>query len=165
MQAGKDVYVEKPVSHNVSEGRRMVEVARKYNRICQTGTQCRSNKGMQDAIKYVHDGKIGKLKVARGLCYKRRPSIGPLGDYPIPKGVNYDLWLGPAQYAPLTREPASTTTGTAVCTTATATWATRAFTRWTCAAGVWASTSSATRCSATADGWATRMPATRPTRR
>jgi predicted dehydrogenase len=103
MQAGKDVYVEKPVSHNVSEGRRVVETARKYNKICQTGTQSRSNQGMKDAMKYVHDGKIGKLNVARGLCYKRRVSIGPLGNYPIPKGVNYDLWLGPAQYAPLTR--------------------------------------------------------------
>ncbi len=59
---------------------------------------------MRDAMQYVHDGKIGKLKVARGLCYKRRPSIGPLGNYPIPKGVNYDLWLGPAQFAPLTRK-------------------------------------------------------------
>jgi predicted dehydrogenase len=103
IQAGKDVYVEKPVSHNVSEGRRVVEAARKYNKICQTGTQSRSNKGMQDAMKYVQEGKIGKLNIARGLCYKRRVSIGPLGNYPIPKGVNYDLWLGPAQYAPLTR--------------------------------------------------------------
>ena len=65
-------------------------------RICQTGTQSRSNKGMQDAMQYVHDGKIGKVNVARGLCYKRRRSIGPMGNYPIPKGVNYDLWLGPA---------------------------------------------------------------------
>jgi predicted dehydrogenase len=103
MQAGKDVYVEKPVSHNVSEGRRAVEAARKYNRVCQTGTQSRSNQGMKDAIAYVQDGKIGKLNVARGLCYKRRPSIGPKGEYPIPQGVNYDLWLGPAQWAPLTR--------------------------------------------------------------
>ncbi|MEX0676588.1 MAG: Gfo/Idh/MocA family oxidoreductase [Pirellulales bacterium] len=103
IQAGKDVYVEKPVSHNVSEGRRVVEAARKYNRICQTGTQCRSNTGMQDAMKYAHDGKLGKIKVARGLCYKRRPSIGARGDYPIPEGVNYDLWLGPAPLAPLTR--------------------------------------------------------------
>ncbi|MGD9721376.1 MAG: Gfo/Idh/MocA family protein [Pirellulales bacterium] len=103
MQAGKDVYVEKPVSHNVSEGRRIVQVARKYNKICQTGTQSRANKGMQEAIKYVQDGKIGQLKVARGLCYKPRPSIGPKGEYPIPAGVNYDLWLGPAQFAPLTR--------------------------------------------------------------
>jgi predicted dehydrogenase len=103
IQAGKDVYVEKPVSHNVSEGRRIVEAARKYNKICQTGTQCRSTHGMRDAMQYLHDGKIGKVKIARGLCYKRRGSIGPLGNYPIPKGVNYDLWLGPAQYAPLTR--------------------------------------------------------------
>lgn len=104
MQAGKDVYVEKPVSHNVSEGRRIVDVARKYKKICQTGTQCRSMKGMQDAMQYAHDGKLGKLNVARGLCYKRRPSIGPRGNYPIPDGVNYDLWLGPAQYAPLSRQ-------------------------------------------------------------
>jgi predicted dehydrogenase len=103
MQAGKDVYVEKPVSHNVSEGRRAVEAARKYGRICQTGTQCRSNPGMRDAMKYVHDGKIGKVNVSRGLCYKRRPSIGAKGEYPVPAGVNYDLWLGPAPLAPVTR--------------------------------------------------------------
>ncbi|MGC4002149.1 MAG: Gfo/Idh/MocA family oxidoreductase [Pirellulales bacterium] len=76
LQAGKDVYVEKPVSHNVSEGRRIVEVARKYKKICQTGTQSRSNKGMRDAMAYVHDGKIGEITVARGLCYKPRGSIG-----------------------------------------------------------------------------------------
>ncbi len=104
MQAGKDVYVEKPVSHNVSEGRRMVEAARKYNRMCQTGTQCRSQGGSIDAIKYVHDGKIGKVDVARGLCYKNRKSIGPAGNYEVPAGVNYDLWLGPAPQKPLTRE-------------------------------------------------------------
>src|SRR5207237_175023 len=76
IQAGKDVYVEKPVSHNVSEGRRIVEAARKYNRICQTGTQSRSNPGMREAIDYVLSGKIGKVKLARGVCYKRRDSIG-----------------------------------------------------------------------------------------
>jgi len=103
MQAGKDVYVEKPVSHNVSEGRRCVEAARKYNRICQTGTQSRSNPGMREAMQYVHDGKIGKVSVSRGLCYKRRPTIGPKGEYEVPAGVNYDLWLGPAPLAPLTR--------------------------------------------------------------
>src|SRR4029079_17929538 len=69
MQAGKEVYVEKPVSHNVSEGRRAVEASRKYKRICQTGTQSRSNPGMKDAMKYIHDGKIGKVSVSRGLCY------------------------------------------------------------------------------------------------
>src|SRR6185295_2525603 len=66
IQAGKDVYVEKPVSHNVSEGRRVVEAARKYNKICQTGTQCRSMQGSQDGIAYVKSGKIGTLQVARG---------------------------------------------------------------------------------------------------
>jgi predicted dehydrogenase len=98
MQAGKDVYVEKPVSHNVSEGRRMVEAARKYNRICQTGTQCRSMKGSIDAIDYVKSGKIGELKVSRALCYKsdKRGSIGPKGQYPVPTSVDYDTWLGPA---------------------------------------------------------------------
>src|SRR5207249_434910 len=76
MQAGKDVYCEKPVSHNVSEGRRMVEAARFYKRICQTGTQSRSNPGMRDAIALVHSGKLGKLQISRGLCYKTRNSIG-----------------------------------------------------------------------------------------
>jgi predicted dehydrogenase len=103
LQAGKDMYVEKPVSHNVSEGRRVVETARKYGRICQTGTQCRSNPGMQDAMKYAHEGGLGKIKVARGLCYKRRPSIGKRGEYPVPEQVDYNLWLGPAPMAALTR--------------------------------------------------------------
>jgi predicted dehydrogenase len=103
MQAGKDVYVEKPVSHNVSEGRRIVEVARKYNKICQTGTQSRSHTAMRDGMKFIHEGGIGKVTQARGLCYKNRPSIGPKGEYDVPKGVNYDLWLGPAPLAPLTR--------------------------------------------------------------
>ncbi len=84
MQHGKDVYVEKPVSHNVSEGRRIVETARKYNKICQTGTQSRSTKGMHEMVQYLRDGKIGQVKVARGLCYKRRVSIGPKGNYPVP---------------------------------------------------------------------------------
>jgi predicted dehydrogenase len=103
IQAGKDVYLEKPVSHNVSEGRRIVEAARKYNRICQTGTQSRSNPGMIDAIGYLHDGKLGEVKLARGLCYKRRKSIGPAGKYEVPSHINYDLWLGPAPLAELTR--------------------------------------------------------------
>jgi len=103
MQAGKDVYDEKPVSHNVTEGRRAVQVARKHNKICQTGTQCRSNPGMKAAIDFVKAGKIGELKVARGLCYKRRPSIGPRGVYEVPAGIDYDLWCGPAPKGPLTR--------------------------------------------------------------
>ena len=96
MQSGKDVYVEKPVSHNVSEGRRMVEAARKYGRVCQSGTQARSAKAVRDAIRHIHDGKIGKVTLARGLCYKSRKSIGTKPDAPVPEGVAYDLWLGPA---------------------------------------------------------------------
>src|SRR5436189_6146807 len=94
LQAGKDVYVEKPVSHNVSEGRRIVEAARKYKRICQAGTQSRSNPGMREAIEYVQSGKIGEVRVGRGLCYKRRDSIGPKDNYEIPSNINYDLWSG-----------------------------------------------------------------------
>jgi predicted dehydrogenase len=104
MQAGKHVYVEKPVSYTVSEGRRIVETARKHNKICQAGTQCRSMDATVDAIQYVHSGKIGEVKLARGLCYKLRPSIGPLGEYPIPASVDYDLWSGPAPILPLTRK-------------------------------------------------------------
>ncbi len=103
IQAGKDVYLEKPVSHNVSEGRRVVEAARKYNKICQTGTQSRSNPGMRAAIAHVQKGGIGTIRVARGLCYKRRKSIGARGKYDIPKNIHYNLWLGPAPEAPLTR--------------------------------------------------------------
>ena len=103
LQAGKDVYVEKPVSHNVSEGRRVVEAARKYNKICQTGTQCRSMPGSKGAIEYVKAGKIGEVKVARGLCYKTRNSIGEKGTYEVPSTVNYDMWCGPAPMDPLFR--------------------------------------------------------------
>jgi predicted dehydrogenase len=104
MQAGKDVYVEKPVSYNVSEGRRMVETARKHNQICQAGTQCRSMKGTLDAIEYIKAGKIGEVKLARGLCYKGRGSIGPKGEYQVPPEVDYNLWCGPARMLPLTRK-------------------------------------------------------------
>jgi len=103
VQNGKDVYVEKPVSHNVSEGRRAVQAARKYGRIVQTGTQIRSSAGVQEAIKFVQSGGIGKVTLARGLCYKRRGSIGPRGTYEVPASVDYDLWCGPAPKNPLTR--------------------------------------------------------------
>ena len=103
IQAGKDVYVEKPVSHNVSEGRRIVEAARKHDKICQTGTQCRSMPGTQQAIEYIKAGKIGDVKIARGLCYKRRKSIGERGTYEVPASVDYNLWAGPAPMSPLTR--------------------------------------------------------------
>jgi predicted dehydrogenase len=105
MQAGKDVYVEKPVSHNVWEGRRVVEVARQLNRIVQTGTQSRSSGGMREGIQWVRDGNLGKIIRARALCYKRRPSIGKVdGPQPIPPGIDYDLWCGPAPKEPLMRK-------------------------------------------------------------
>jgi predicted dehydrogenase len=103
MQAGKDVYVEKPVSHNVTEGRRIVETARRHNRVCQTGTQCRSMQGTIDAIEYVKSGKIGQVKLARTVCYRRRDSVGPKGNYEVPREVDYSLWCGPSRMLPLTR--------------------------------------------------------------
>lgn len=95
-QAGKDVYVEKPASHNVIEGRKMVEAARKYQRIVQCGMQSRSIAHKQEAIRLLREGVIGNVYMAKGLCYKRRISIGRSPDGPVPPGVNYDLWLGPA---------------------------------------------------------------------
>jgi predicted dehydrogenase len=105
MQAGKDVYVEKPISHNISEGRRIVEASTKLSRICQTGTQGRSSMASAEAIAFIRSGGIGEVLVSRGLCYKRRPSIGPKGSYAVPASVNYDLWSGPAPMEqPLTRK-------------------------------------------------------------
>lgn len=96
-QAGKDVYVEKPASHDLLEGRRMVEAARKYKRIVQCGTQCRSSVGLQQAVQYVREGKLGKIIRARGFCYKARKSIGTVnGPQAVPDYINYDLWCGPA---------------------------------------------------------------------
>jgi predicted dehydrogenase len=103
MQAGKHVYVEKPVSHNVREGAAMVAWSKKTGKVCQTGTQMRSSKAVRDAIAFVQGGGIGKVKVARGLCYKDRKAIGDSGTYSPPSSVNYDLWLGPAPQAALTR--------------------------------------------------------------
>jgi predicted dehydrogenase len=98
MQHGKDVYVEKPVCHNISEGQRMVEAARKYNKICQTGTQSRSTGGTQQTIAYMKSGKLGEITLSRGLCYKGRGSIGPKGEYAVPASIAYDLWTGPAPF-------------------------------------------------------------------
>jgi predicted dehydrogenase len=106
IQAGKDVYVEKPISHNVSEGRRVVEFARKYNRIVQAGTQSRSSlTGITEAVAWVKAGNLGKIKVSRALCYKRRDTIGKVtGEQPIPPEIDYELWCGPALKLPLTRK-------------------------------------------------------------
>ena len=96
-QAGKDVYVEKPVSHNIWEGRQLVAAAAKYNRVVQAGTQIRSGEGLQQAVAWVRAGNLGKVTAARGFCYKRRDTIG-LADGPvqIPATINFDLWCGPA---------------------------------------------------------------------
>jgi predicted dehydrogenase len=102
-QAGKDVYVEKPCSHNWFEGRQVVRAVKKYKRICQHGSQSRSNPGMVDAIQRVQNGTVGDVYLARALCYKWRPTIGHATEEPVPAGVNYDLWTGPAPMKPFTR--------------------------------------------------------------
>ena len=99
-QAGKDVYVEKPVSHTVREGRKMVEAARKYNRVVQTGTQARSSIPTNNAIKFLRDDGLGNVYMAKGLCLKPRGSIGHVKDSTVPEGVNWDAFLGPAPYRP-----------------------------------------------------------------
>jgi predicted dehydrogenase len=95
-QAGKHVYVEKPISHNLIEGRRMVEAALKHDRIVQVGTQRRSAADCHSAAEFVRSGKLGKVPFVRTWIAGHRPSIGHKKDSPVPAGVDYDLWLGPA---------------------------------------------------------------------
>ncbi|MFB3829333.1 MAG: Gfo/Idh/MocA family protein [Bryobacteraceae bacterium] len=99
-QAGKDVYLEKPASHTIHEGRKMIEAARKFNRIIQHGTQCRSNPAMQEGVRKLREGLIGEVYMARGMAYKWRESIGRIQEGPVPPGVHYDLWIGPAPLRP-----------------------------------------------------------------
>ena len=126
LQAGKHVFVEKPASHNVREGRRMVEATRKYKKIVQVGFMNRSRPAVRDAIRFIHEGGIGDVYMARGLCYKPRPPIGRYPDGPLKPGeeyrlnveardaepawdaaylakVDYDLWQGPAPQRPFNR--------------------------------------------------------------
>jgi predicted dehydrogenase len=127
LQAGKHVYVEKPASHTVWEGRQMIAATKRYGKIVQVGTMNRSRPAVRQAIQFIHDGGIGKVYMARGLCFKPRPGIskypdGPITDGkahclnveapPVPEGVwdaaylqkvNYDLWLGPAPKAEFNR--------------------------------------------------------------
>src|SRR5262245_711963 len=102
-QAGKDVYVEKPCSYSVWEGRRMVEAARRYNQMVQHGTQIRSSPAIQEAVKKMQEGLIGQVFMAKGLCYKWRDTIGHAKEEPVPPGVHYDLWMGPAPARPFTK--------------------------------------------------------------
>ena len=99
-QAGKDVYVEKPASHNVVEGRRMVEAARKYNRIVQLGTQRRSTPHVQEAIEHVRSGALGKVAMARAWTHQKRVNIGHGQPGPVPAGIDYAMWQGPAPDRP-----------------------------------------------------------------
>lgn len=102
LQAGKDVYVEKPLSHNVWEGRQAVEAAKKYSKnILYAGTQNRSSEDIQEAIAMVRSGKLGKIQWARGLCYKQRDAIGrTTGNQQVPATIDYNLWTGPAELTP-----------------------------------------------------------------
>ena len=99
-QAGKHVYVEKPAMHNIWEGRKMIEAARKYDRRVQVGFQNRSINEVMTAMKFLHDGGIGKVYMARGMCIKPRKSFGIAKDSTPPAGFHYDRWLGPATYRP-----------------------------------------------------------------
>jgi len=113
-QAGKDVYIEKPASHEIWEGRKMVEAARKYDRIVQIGTQKRSSEAHPAAFEWIREGNIGKIKWVRGFCYKARGPATIGGGYsgivertngpnPVPATVDYNLWCGPADMMPLYR--------------------------------------------------------------
>jgi predicted dehydrogenase len=102
--AGKDVYVEKPVSHNVWEGRRLATAAAKLGRVCQCGTQSRSSPALKEAREFLRNGGLGQVKYAIGTCYKPRMAIGKLSEpLKIPAEIDYDLWLGPAANLPIMR--------------------------------------------------------------
>ena len=102
-QAGKHVYCEKPCSHNLVEGRRMVQAARKHKRVVQIGTQRRSASDVVAAREYVQSGKLGKVAFARAWIAGGRPNIGRTKPEPVPAGVDYSLWLGPAAETPFTK--------------------------------------------------------------
>jgi len=99
-QAGKHVYVEKPAMHNIWEGKRMVEAGRKYDRRVQVGLNNRSVAGVIEAMNFLHQGGIGDVYMARGICYKSRDSYGIAKDGTPPSTFHYDRWLGPAPYRP-----------------------------------------------------------------
>ena len=125
-QAGKHVYVEKPASHSIWEGQQMINASRKYGKLIQVGFQNRSRANTTAAIKLLHDGGIGKVFMARGLCHKTRDNIGHYPDGPMKDGekveltvgsanrdgpytasylkdVDYDMWIGPREVRPFNR--------------------------------------------------------------
>jgi hypothetical protein len=104
-QAGKDVFVQKPASHNIFEGRKMVEAAARYNRIVESTANSRAMAGLKEAYQWVREGNLGKMLYIYGINFNARTSIGKVsGPQPIPASVDYDLWCGPAPKAPLMRE-------------------------------------------------------------
>src|SRR5712691_3445330 len=102
-QAGKDVYVEKPCSHNIFEARQIVAAAHKYDRIVQHGVNARSGVAVREAVRRMREGLIGDVYMARGVVFQWRESIGRAPVEPVPAGVDYDLWLGPAAKHEFTR--------------------------------------------------------------
>src|ERR671934_860203 len=100
MQAGKHVYVEKPAAHTVWEGRKMVEATARYNKIVQVGTMNRSRPAVREAIKFIHEGGLGKIYMARGLCFKPRPAIGKYPDGPMAPGEKFALTVTSTTYEP-----------------------------------------------------------------
>ncbi len=102
-QAGKDVYVEKPCSHNVFESKQIVAAARKYNRMVQMGSQSRSSPALQEAVQKMRDGEFGEMYMARALCFKARNTIGKTPVEAVPPGVDYDMWTGPSPLHPFTK--------------------------------------------------------------
>jgi predicted dehydrogenase len=102
-QAGKDVYVEKPCSHNVFESKQIVAAARKYGRMVQMGSQSRSSPALQEAVQKMKAGEFGEIYMARGLCFKARNTIGKTPVEKVPPGVDYDMWTGPAPMRPFTK--------------------------------------------------------------
>jgi len=104
-QAGKDVYVEKPMSYNIWEGRQVVAAARKCGRMVQVGTQSRSSAVLREAFEYLRGGQLGPIRCAHALVYRARNGIGKVGaPGPLPATVDYDLWCGPAPKEPLRRK-------------------------------------------------------------
>ncbi len=102
-QAGKDIYIEKPCSHNWWEGRQLVRAIDKYKVVCQHGSQCRSSAAIKEAMSQMQSGLLGDVYMTRGLCYKWRNTIGHTPAEPVPAGVHYDLWTGPAPMKPFTK--------------------------------------------------------------
>ncbi len=102
-QAGKDVYVEKPMTHTVWEGRKVIEAAAKYRRVVQVGTQYRSESGLAAGIQWLHEGHLGKLKHVHCLYLARRGSIGRRRPW-YPEGIDYSMFCGPTPVVPLERD-------------------------------------------------------------